>query len=145
MTFLQCIFKGLQRSPRIITDQAAMHRNGILSASDVSVMVIPYGTFGLPVLAALEQGIAVIAVKENSNLMRNDLAALPWASGQYLEVENYWEAAGVLCAMKGGIDPASVRRPLPLAPMDVHRMEGALREEDDYVGLEEDDEDEDDD
>jgi Protein of unknown function (DUF3326) len=114
LTFLQCIFKGLQRSPRIITGEA-MRAPGVLTAADVSCLVIPEGCLGLPVLAALEQGIPVIAVRENRNLMRNDLAALPWAPGQYRVVENYLEAAGTLCAMKAGIAPASVRRPLPAA------------------------------
>jgi hypothetical protein len=44
--------------------------------------------------------------------MKNDLNDLPWAPGQYHEVENYWEAAGFLSALKDGIDPYSVRRPL---------------------------------
>lgn len=116
MAYLQCILKGLQRSPRIVTGEA-MGSRGILTAADVSCLVIPDGCLGLPVLAALEQGIPVIAVRENQNLMRNDLGALPWAPGQYRVVENYWEAAGVLCAMKAGIDPRSVRRPIPMAPM----------------------------
>ncbi len=111
MTFLNCIFKGLQRSPRIATGQA-MGAPGVLTAADVSCLVIPHGCLGLPVLAALEQGIPVIAVQENDNLMQNDLAALPWAPGQYRVVQNYWEAAGVLCAMKAGLAPESVRRPL---------------------------------
>ncbi len=119
MTFLQCIFKGLQRSPRIVTGPQAMGSAGVLTAADVSCLVIPDGCLGLPVLAALEQGIPVIAVKENDNLMRNDLAALPWAPGQYRVVQNYWEAAGVLCAMKAGIAPETVRRPLALAPMEM--------------------------
>ena len=67
---------------------------------------------GLPTLAALEQGIPVIAVRENKNLMENDLTTLPWRSGQLHIVENYWEAAGVLCAIRGGIEPESVRRPI---------------------------------
>ncbi len=56
-------------------------------------------------------GISVIAVKENQNLMKNDLTALPWAEGQLHIVENYWEAAGVLGALRAGIDPLAVRRP----------------------------------
>ena len=44
--------------------------------------------------------------------MRNDLTALPWASGQLHIVENYCEAVGVLAALKAGISPESVRRPL---------------------------------
>lgn len=111
-TFLQCIFKGLQRSPRLVTDPDAMRESSILTAADVSCMVIPEGAVGLPTLAALEQGIPVIAVRENKNLMKNDTAALPWAPGQYIVVENYLEAAGVLCAIKSGITLESVRRPL---------------------------------
>ncbi|MCH7755904.1 hypothetical protein IH970_12380 [candidate division KSB1 bacterium] len=44
--------------------------------------------------------------------MKNDLAKLPWAQGQFHIVENYWEAAGVMLAIKSGIPPDSVRRPL---------------------------------
>jgi hypothetical protein len=112
VTFLQCTLKGLQRSPRIITDADAMQRPGIFTAADVSCLVIPDGCLGLPTLASLEQGITVIAVRENKNLMKNDLAALPWARGQFHRVENYWEAVGVIAALRAGIDPASVRRPL---------------------------------
>ena len=112
-TFMQCILKGLQRSPRIITDRSLMQRSDVLTASDLSALVIPDGCLGLPVLAALEQGIPVIAVKENRNVMQNDLAALPWAPGQFRRVENYWEACGVLIAMRQGVAPESVRRPLP--------------------------------
>ena len=59
-----------------------------------------------------EMGVPVIAVCENRNLMRNDLAALPWAPGQFHRVRNYWEAVGVLAAMRAGIEPMAVRRPL---------------------------------
>ncbi len=111
-TFLQCTLKGLQRSPRIVTDPFAMNQPGVFTAADVSCLVIPDGVLGLPTLAALEQGIPVIAVAENRNLMRNDLAALPWAPGQFHPVENYWEAVGVLASIRAGIDPASVRRPM---------------------------------
>ena len=83
-----------------------------LTARDVSCLVIPDGCIGLPTLAALEQGIPVIAVRENRNLMRNDLAQLPWAADQLHIVDNYWEATGVMAALKEGISPASVRRPL---------------------------------
>ena len=44
--------------------------------------------------------------------MKNDLACLPWSPGQFHLVENYWEAAGVMAALKAGIDPKAVRRPL---------------------------------
>ena len=112
VAFLQSVLKGLHRSPRIVTDRDAMRAAGVLTAADVSCLVIPDGCVGLPTLAALEQGIPVIAVRENRNLMRNDLAALPWAPDQLYIVENYWEAMGVMAAMKAGIAPESTRRPL---------------------------------
>ena len=112
LTFMQCILKGLQRSPRIVTDTALMAREEVLTAEDVDCLVIPEGCLGLPTLASLEQGIKVIAVRENRNVMKNDFGELPWARGQYLLVENYWEACGVLAALRQGLAPESVRRPL---------------------------------
>jgi hypothetical protein len=113
LTFLQCILKGLHRSPRIVTSPELMQSSSVLNVSDISCLIIPDGCLGLPTLAALEQGITVIAVRENHNLMRNDLTTLPWSPGQLHIVENYWEAAGILCALRAGIDPLVVRRPLP--------------------------------
>ena len=118
MTFLQSVLKGLQRSPRIITAVEAMREPGVLTARDISCLVLPQGCLGLPTLAALEQGIPVIEVEENANLMRNDLSALPWRQGQLHRVANYWEAAGVMAALKAGINPASVRRPLAGVPVE---------------------------
>ena len=112
VSFLQCVLKGLQKSPRIIRDPEVMRDPGVLTARDISCLVIPDGCLGLPTFAALEQGIPVIAVRENVNLMKNDLEALPWARGQLHIVDNYWEAAGVLSAIRTGIEPSAVRRPL---------------------------------
>jgi hypothetical protein len=89
-----------------------MWHPSVFTAADISCLVIPDGCIGLPTLAALEQGIKVIAVRENRNLMRNDLSALPWAAGQFYSVDNYWEAAGVMMALRAGVAPESVRRPL---------------------------------
>ena len=112
LTFLQCILKGLQRSPRIVTEEELMKRESVLTADDISCLVIPDGCIGLPTLAALEQGIPVVAVRENRNVMRNDLTKLPWREDQLFVVENYWEAAGVVASLRAGIPPESVRRPL---------------------------------
>jgi hypothetical protein len=78
----------------------------------VSCLIIPDKVIGLPVLAALEQGIPVIAVRENKNILNNDLARLPWGPNQLRIVDNYWEAVGVMAAMRAGIEPNVVRRPL---------------------------------
>ncbi len=120
LALLQCILKGLQRSPKIISDYDAMRHQDVVTVEDIACLVIPDGCVGLPTLAALEQGIPVIAVRENTNLMCNDLCQLPWSQGQLHIVENYWEAAGVMAAMRAGIDPRAVRR--PLAPAVVEKQ-----------------------
>ncbi|MBN1844249.1 MAG: DUF3326 domain-containing protein [Sedimentisphaerales bacterium] len=110
--FLHCVLKGLHRSPRIETDRDALARPGVLSAADVSCLVIPDGCVGLPTLAARQQQIPVIAVRENRNRMRNDLRRLDFAPGKLFIVDNYLEAAGVMTALKAGVSVPSVRRPL---------------------------------
>ena len=120
-TFLQCILKGLARSPRIVTDRTELGRPGVLSVEDISCIVIPDGCVGLPTLAALDQDITVVAVRENRNIMQNDLSKLPWNSGKFFLVDNYWEAAGVVASLKAGLDPLSVRRPFKNVPIFVSR------------------------
>ena len=112
MTFLNSIFKGLHRSPRILNNGSAVRGPGILSVEDISCLIIPDGCIGLPTLAAMEQGIPVIAVRENRNRMQNKLGDLPFLPGKLFIVDNYLEAVGVMTAIKAGVSPASVRRPL---------------------------------
>ncbi len=111
-SFLHCILKGLHQSPRIITDGLLFTHPSVITAADISCMVIPDGCVGLPTLAALEQGIPVIAVKENKSRMKNDLKALPFRPGKLFFAENYLEAVGIMVALKAGVSLTSVRRPL---------------------------------
>ena len=117
VTFMQSVLRGLQNSPALVLPDAG----DSISINDISCLVIPHGCIGIPTLAALRQGVPVIAVKENRNLMRNDLGALPWARSQLHVVANYWEAAGVLAALRAGIDPATVRRPLNPVRLPFHK------------------------
>ena len=125
LTFVQCMLKGLHRSPRIVTEESAFHEANVFSAADISCLVLPDNCIGLPTLAALEQGIPVIAVRENANLMRNDLKTLPWAPNQFHAVDNYWEAVGVMTALKAGITPSSLRRPLAATHVEKKTFETA--------------------
>ncbi len=84
----------------------------VISASDISCLVIPDGCVGLPTLAALEQGIPVIAVRENKNLMKNSLEDLPFEKGKLFIVDNYLEAIGVMTALRTGLSLESVKRPI---------------------------------
>ena len=89
-----------------------MSHHSVYTVEDVSCIVIPDGVLGLPTLAALEQGIKVIAVQENKNLMKNDLTQLPWKTNQFIQVDNYFEALGVMTAMKEGLSIESIKRPI---------------------------------
>jgi hypothetical protein len=112
LTYLQCILKGLHKAPKIISDEALLGSPEVFSVEDISCLIIPDGCLGLPTLAALVQGVTVIAVRENRNLMRNDLSKLPWREGQFIQVENYLEAVGVMNAIKAGVTLDSIRRPI---------------------------------
>ena len=111
-SFLHCILKGLHQSPRIITDRLLFTHPSVITAADITCIVIPDGCVGLPTLAALEQGIPVIAVKENKSRMKNDLKALPFKPGKLFFAENYLEAVGIMASIKAGVSLTSVRRPL---------------------------------
>lgn len=129
LTFFQCVLKGLQKSPKIIADPGSTEQHDVLTARDIACLVIPDGCIGLPTLAAMEQGIPVIAVRENKNLMENDLTRLPWSRDQLYIVDNYWEAAGVMAGLKAGIDPRVVRRPLLPTAVDMHKASTVDRAE----------------
>lgn len=110
-TFLHCVLKGLQRAPKVVAPGLG------ISAEDISALVVPDGVLGLPVLAALRQGIPVVAV-ENRNTMRNDLSKLPWQEGRFFRCGNYLEACGVLACLREGVSPRAVKRPLEHARVE---------------------------
>jgi hypothetical protein len=96
----------------VLVGPTGVYDPSVLTAEDISALVIPDGCVGLPTLAAVEQGIPVVAVRANTNLMRNDLKSLPFRPGQLHYAANYYEAAGILSAMKAGVAPATLARPM---------------------------------
>ncbi len=100
--FLGSVIKGLMKAPQPSV-------NG-LSIADVNAIVVPYSCCGgVPALAADYYGIPLIAVKENTTV----LDVIPEKLGvKAIIVDNYFEAAGVLEALKQGISLDTVRRPL---------------------------------
>jgi hypothetical protein len=112
VTFLHSILKGLHRSPKIISSPSMQDQSSLLNVNDISCLIIPEGCIGLPTIAALKQGIPVIAVKENKNRMQNKLEDLPFETGKLFIVDNYLEAVGVINSLKAGVAVESVRRPL---------------------------------
>ncbi len=117
--FIHCVLKGLHRAPQIVADPNVFGYDGVISAMDVDCVVIPDQCLGLPTLAAMEQGIPVIAVRENQSNMCNDLTALPFEPGKLIVVDNYLEAAGVVCALRSGVSLESIRRPLNDTPFRI--------------------------
>jgi len=97
--FIHCLLKGLQKAPRINYERG-------MGVKDVHCMVSPYGCFGVPHKACLDAGIPVIAVRENKCCLNHP------EHEKFIYIENYIEAAGMLMAMKAGVHPSSVRRPL---------------------------------
>ncbi len=122
-TYLFCVLKGLNRAPRVVTGVTGAYDPSMLAAEDISCLVIPDGCVGLPTLAAIQQGIPVIAVRNNTNLMRNSLDELPFRAGQLKYAENYYEAAGIMAAMRTGVASSTLHR--PMAPIRIERFSRA--------------------
>lgn len=93
--YLHCVLKGLNRAPRI--------SGSGLSVDDIDVMVSPYGCYGNPHRACLQQGVPVIVVRENKTICN----FVPPES--CIVADNYWEAGGIIACMKAGITKESVR------------------------------------
>lgn len=93
--YLHCVLKGLNKAPRISSKG--------LSICDVDVMVSPDGCFGNIHSLCLENGISIIVVRENKTIFNET------PNPEFIYVENYWEAAGIVSCMKAGIDKNSVR------------------------------------
>lgn len=106
VTYLHCVLKGLHKSPKITS------YNEGLNVESISCIVIPDKCLGLPTLACLEQGIPVIAVRGNKNIMDNNLQKLPFKQEKLFVVDNYLEAVGIMNALRSGISVESVRRPI---------------------------------
>lgn len=108
-TFLPCILEGLARAPRPVP--VAEAGPGDLRIGAVDAVVVPYAACGgIPALAAVRRGIPLVAVRENAVACAATPEALGLA-GVHV-VATYLEAAGLLMALRSGIAPESVRRPL---------------------------------
>jgi hypothetical protein len=109
-TFLACVLVGLSRAPDLIDISAAL--TGDVQVSQIGAAVVPEGALGgEAVLACVERGIPVISVA-NPSLLTLTSEVLGLSSG-VLQASSYCEAAGLLVALREGISPAALGRPLP--------------------------------
>lgn len=98
--YLHCCLKGAHVAPRAsIKDDAYWN-------TDVDFLVTPVNVVGRPHRACMRAGIPVIAVKENTTVLNDEMP-----SG-FILAESYLEAVGIICARKAGVTVESVRRPL---------------------------------
>ena len=109
-TFLACVLVGLSRAPDLVA--AGRHRPGDLSVEQLGAVVVPEGALGgEAVLACVERNLPVVCVANPSVLsVTADALGL---SQSVFHVSSYSEAAGLLLALREGLTPASLGRPLP--------------------------------
>lgn len=130
-TFLACVLVGLSRAPDLVPLAPGVPGSGALPAAgadllrieDVGAVVAPAGALGgAAVLACAERGIPVIAV-HNPCVLNVSAAALGL---EVLPAESYAAAAGLLVALREGISPSALVRPLQrLNTISADRPSGA--------------------
>lgn len=96
-TFLPCILLGLQNAPMITNE---INGNYNIKCSDLHSVVMPYNCLGSSVVFdALQNGINVFAIKENSTVLditKQKLPISPKAKGQIIELDTYNEYINLL-------------------------------------------------
>jgi hypothetical protein len=124
-SYLCSVLEGLRHSPRLLPrSEAAGAGARAISAADLSALVLPETAVGnVPFFCAIERGIPVVVVCDNPTIGRVTPAALGLAEHPRIYfVKSYLEASGLLLAMRGGIAPTSLRRPLqPIRPLRSRR------------------------
>ncbi len=107
VSYIHCVLKGLYKAPRPTNK---LHG---LSVNKIDCLISPYNCYSAPHIACDIFEIPIIAVKENKTVLDND--EIPKTA---IIVENYFEAIGVMQAIKEGISFESIRR--PILPIKIH-------------------------
>jgi len=134
-TFLPCVLVGLSRAPDLLPlgpgdvtaggwpgrperwpagrfgpGQELTRAGALLEASSLGAVVAPAGALGgEAVLACAARGVPLIAVAGNACLLQVSGEALGL---EVISANSYAEAAGLVLALREGLDPAMLRRPL---------------------------------
>ena len=107
-TFLPCVLVGLSRAPDLLP-AAAPAPAGTLAIDAVGAVIAPAAALGgAAVLACADRGIPLIAV-DNPCLLDVTAEALGLP---VLPAASYAEAAGLVLALREGVAPAAMQRPL---------------------------------
>ncbi|MCT0217963.1 DUF3326 domain-containing protein [Synechococcus sp. CS-1329] len=121
-TFLPCVLVGLSRAPDLISlssgpglgPDPGLLGEAVIHPSRIGAVVAPAGALGgEAVLACAERGIPLIVVEGNPCLLQVSAEHLGLRA---IAAASYAEAAGLVLALREGLQPAALRRPLP--PME---------------------------
>ena len=125
-TFLPSVLVGLSRSPDLISSSDLDSSQGLgtlsselIKSDDLGAVIAPEGALGgAAILACLEKGIPLIAVSNpgvlnvTSKSLGIDEFVKPNRKENILYANNYLEAAGLVLALREGINISSLKRPL---------------------------------
>ncbi len=114
-TFLPCVLVGLSRAPDLIPLRPEPWPEplgeAVIHPSRIGAVVAPAGALGgEAVLACAERGIPLIAVEGNPSLLEVNAGRLGLSA---IAAASYAEAAGLVLALREGLQPEALRRPLP--------------------------------
>ncbi|WDM15559.1 DUF3326 domain-containing protein [Streptomyces lavenduligriseus] len=108
---LACILIGLSRAPQLSADIRGSRLAEEVRINDVTAVVAPATALGsIPVLEALRRQIPVIAVQDNTTLL--NVGSEQLGLDGIVHAANYVEAAGLILALRNGISPDTLTRPL---------------------------------
>jgi len=124
-TFLQSVLVGLSRAPDLIcksvlntNEKSVLPLTTLLSNSNLGAVVVPQGALGgEAVLSCIEKFIPLIIVSNPGVLnvcsrnMRLDCLTSA-KDNNILHADNYLEAAGLITAIRNGINIKSLHRPI---------------------------------
>jgi hypothetical protein len=106
-TFLPCVLTGLHRSPVLI--ERPLAQPGDFTIDHLSALVVPANALGgLPVLAAMQRNIPIIAVENNQTVLSMQADCFTAAPVErracIRHAHSYEEAAGILQTMRLGLN-----------------------------------------
>ena len=124
-TFLQSVLVGLSRAPNLISKSTMQTKENsffqvktLLSDRNLGAVVVPEGALGgEAILSCIQKFIPLIIVSNQSLLnvssakMRLDLQT-DYQDKKVFYADNYLEAAGLITALRHGINIKSLRRPI---------------------------------
>lgn len=109
-SFLPCVLYGLNKAPQIIDISKKSAYD--LTIEQIDLLITPFNCLGnQPVLSAIERNITILAIRDNETVLDVTAEKLPIFK-KVIILNNYLEASGYIIALKSGLEPHSVLRPV---------------------------------